>query len=61
MAHALYLTYSLHFGIWVLYVPQIIEIVLMMVMIVAKFYFDYVLPKRMKDKADTNGIPTSVS
>lgn len=58
VAHALYLVYSLHFGIWVLYIPQLIEIVLMFVMIVAKFYFDYIRPKRIKDKAGIDGTPT---
>ncbi|CAI5477027.1 unnamed protein product [Closterium sp. Yama58-4] len=51
LAHLLYLVYSIHFGLWVIYIPQSVEIALLIFMIVAKVYFDNFGPKRKITRA----------
>ncbi|GJP34985.1 hypothetical protein CLOM_g10837 [Closterium sp. NIES-68] len=59
LAHLLYLVYSIHFGLWVIYVPQALEIVLLIFMIVAKVYFDNFGPRSKLTRATGKSASTT--
>jgi len=40
VAESLYIVYSLHFRLWVIFIPCVAELTLLVVMVLAKIYFD---------------------
>ncbi|CAI6009149.1 unnamed protein product [Closterium sp. NIES-65] len=59
LAHLLYLVYSIHFGLWVIYIPQSVEIALLIFMIVAKVYFDNFGPRSKITRATGKSASTT--